>query len=238
MTRSLFVVVAVLAGLPGAAWAQGSEIYNPVVGGMPVSCVSYTGQPVAFLPDLKLQDVGKAYAEEPGTPPHIEYNPVLLSRLPPLVQLFWYGHVCAHEVLADADSEQNADRWALQMLKQQRLLTREEVFELRAYFSGTQEAPWSHQPESTRLWLFDACYEQKPKAGWFERPWGTLRFDQYQGVKRWRFCSSIPGVSTPTSSGHVSRLSCEEERMKLLMRGTGYVVTECLLTSVEHCPAN
>lgn len=225
MTRVLVLVVLGLVGVPGLARAQ-VDPFHPTLGGVTVSCESYTGQPVAFVANTALRDVGQAHPEEPGVSPTIEFNPTLLERLPPKVQLFWFGHVCAHEVLADNDSEENADRWALQWMMERGQLTALDRVRLGRSFGGFPPMPWSHRPEGMRLRVFAPSNE----------PPRLLR-EQYQGVKRWRFCRYIPGVSAPSSDGHVSRESCEENRLKLLDKNVGYVATDCLLTASEHCPA-
>ena len=234
--RGFVLMLVGVVCLPWVARAQTVDPYRPTVGGMPVSCVSYTGQPVVFQARTTLTDVGLARPEAPGVAPRIEYNPLLLARLSPLAQLFWYGHVCAHLVLADADSEENADRWALQLLKQQGLVDPWGIAELSAAFAGIQGPAWSHRPSGARLGLLDACYAQPPGEGWFDQQ--VYLREAYQGVKRWRFCSHIQGVSTPTSSGFVSRLSCEEARATLVNRNATWRVSECLLTASERCSAD
>ena len=231
--RSLFLLAVGLVCLPEAVRAQPVDPYQPTIGGVPVSCTSYSGQAVVFQANLHLKDVGRSYPEAPGGAPRIEYNPLLLARMSTPAQLFWYGHVCAHHVLADADSEENADRWALQYLKQQGLVTPEEVAALPSFLGGPESLAWSHRPGSARLARLDTCYEQPPGEGWFAQQ-VDLR-EQYQGVKRWRFCSHIQGVSAPTSTGFVTRRSCEEERWKLLTRSGAWRVSECLLTASERC---
>jgi len=257
MMRYLFLALTVLVGLPGLARAQSETPYQPRIAGTPFQCTSSTGVPVAFVPNASLADIGLALPERPDVPAHVEYNPELLARLPSWMQLFWYGHVCAHEALAIPHSEESADCWSLQMLKYQRFVSRAEVLALQSAFSGALLVPWGHQPGPTRAQRLLECYDRSSGAvsfngqlvypgqpvsstgavGGSSVPVGASSREEYPGVKRWRFCSHIPGVSAPTSSGHVSQGSCERARARLQEEDTSYVVTECVLTSSERCSA-
>jgi hypothetical protein len=77
-----------------------NQTYTPVIAGIQVYCTLATGQGVAFVLNKTLNDVGHAI---PGDPPKIEMNPIRLARFPPKMQLFWYGHECAHHVLGHAN---------------------------------------------------------------------------------------------------------------------------------------
>jgi len=162
--RWFFLAITVLVGLPSLARAQVESPYNPRVAGVLVKCVSSSGVPVAFVPNTLLADVGLGFPPWPDVPAHVEYNPGLLARLPPPVQLFWFGHTCAHEVLAAPSSEQDADCWSLQFLKRQGLLSRAQVGELQAYLEGRPVVRWGHQPGPDRARLLLGCYDRKPGA--------------------------------------------------------------------------
>ncbi len=236
--RYVFLALWVLVGLPSLAWAQPASPYTPWIAGVPVSCTSLSGMPVAFVPNTSLADVGLGFPAWPDVPAHVEYNPGLLVRLPPSVQLFWFGHVCAHQALADGLSEESADCGSIQLLKQQGLMSRAQVVELQSYLlNAPVVVPWGHRPGPARAGLLLACYDRTPGAGVFKGWSGPVESPkkEYPGVKRWRFCSYIPGVSAPTSSGHVSQESCEKERTKLQRKAAGHVVSECVLTASERC---
>ncbi|WP_257462722.1 hypothetical protein [Archangium lipolyticum] len=239
--RYVLLVQLVLLGLPGLARAQPASPYTPWIGGVPVSCTSSSGMPVAFVPNTSLADVGLSFPAWPDVPSHVEYNPGFLARLPPGVQLFWFGHVCAHQALAEGLSEELADCGSIQLLKQQGLVSREQVVELQAYLlNAPVVVPWGHRPGPTRAGLLLACYDRAPGARVFNGQSGPVEIpkeQEYQGVKRWRFCSYIPGVSAPTSSGHVTQDSCEKERTKLQRKAAGHVVSACVLTASERCRA-
>ncbi len=160
MTRHIFLTLAVLAACPGTGRAQPMTPYHPRVAGVPMSCTSSQGVPVAFVPNTSLADVGLWFPAWPDVPSHVEYNPALLARLPPPVQLFWFGHACAHEVLAAPVSEEGADCWSLQFLKRQGLVSRAQVGELQSYLQGAPVVPWGHQPGPERARLLLGCYDR------------------------------------------------------------------------------
>jgi hypothetical protein len=126
--------------------------------------VSSSGLPVAFVPNTLLADVGLGFPAWPDVPAHVEYNPGMLARLPPPVQLFWFGHTCAHEVLKAPSREQDADCWALEFLKRQGLVSRPQVVEIQAYLEGKPVVRWGHQPGPERARSLLGCYDRKPGA--------------------------------------------------------------------------
>lgn len=163
MTRDFFLGLAtVLVGLPGFVRAQPVTPYNPRVAGVPVSCSSPDGTPVAFVPNSSLADVGLWFPSWPGVPAHVEYNPALLARLPPAVQFFWFGHACSHAVLANGSNEEGADCGALQLLKRQGLVSRAQVAEIQGYLLGAPLVQWGHQPGPARVQRLLGCYDRAP----------------------------------------------------------------------------
>lgn len=129
--------------------------FNPTIGGVPVYCTSASGQPVATVVDPSLPDVGRAV---PGAPPIIVLNPAVLSQLSPRMQLFWYAHECAHHRLGPANSEINADCWAIKLMRNQGLLRRQDLPELQAQIAGTPGSMWGHLPGPQRAQLFANCF--------------------------------------------------------------------------------
>ncbi|MFY0524664.1 hypothetical protein ACN28I_16365 [Archangium gephyra] len=127
--RAFFLLLTVWVGLPGLARAQAVTPYHPRIAGVPMSCMSSQGMPVAFVPNTSLADVGLWFSGWPGVPAHVEYNPGLLARLPPGVQLFWFGHACAHAVSGESAREESADCGAVQLLKREGRLSRAQVGE-------------------------------------------------------------------------------------------------------------
>lgn len=163
--RSLHLVLTVLVGLPGLARAQAETPYHPRIAGVPMTCMSSRGVPVAFVPNTSLADVGLWFSGWPGVPAHVEYNPGLLARLPPEVQRFWFGHACAHAVPADTASEEGADCASIQRLKREGLVSRAQVGELQSYFlNAPAVVPWGHRPGPARARLLLACFDRAPSA--------------------------------------------------------------------------
>lgn len=147
----------------GGTAAQFADPFHPVIAGRAVQCMSAIGQPVAFIPNPMLNDIGRS---RPGMPPTIELNPVILSRLPPPQQLFWWGHECAHHALGhtigllDITSESQADCWAIQKGKEAGILSRRDVEAFMPYFLGNPGTMWGHLPGPVRVNAFLACFDR------------------------------------------------------------------------------
>ncbi|MFL5354978.1 hypothetical protein [Archangium sp.] len=248
MMRSLLLALLVLVGLPGLASAQTVTPYTPRIAGQPMTCMSPEGVPVAFVPNTSLADVGLWFPAWPNVPAHVEYNPRLLVQLPPEAQLFWFWHTCAHGV-GNASSEEGADCGAIGSMMRLGLVTGDQVLALQSWFVNEPvRVPWGHRPGLARVRLLPGCYSQAGGAVGVSGSNGQTLLtgqtrlpsapsEEYPGVKRWRFCSHIPGVSAPTSSGHVTQGSCDRERSRLQREDANYVVTDCVLTAVERCTA-
>lgn len=163
LVRATLLLGAVLTGSGRELRAQwtgpGYNPFSPVIAGLPVYCTSYTGQPVAFVPNWNLSDVGRA---RPGNPPTIELNPNVLMRLTPKMQLFWYGHECAHHVLGPYNSEMGADCLSIRIMRDQGLLARHEIPELQRQILGSPGSVWGHLPGPQRAQLFAQCFDSSP----------------------------------------------------------------------------
>jgi hypothetical protein len=137
-------------------WARPNyNPYNPIIAGVPVSCTSFNGHPVAFIPNFYLQDVGRAV---PGYPPIIELNPNVLANLTPKMQLFWYAHECAHHVLGPLNTEINADCWAIKTLRNQGFIVSSDIAQLQQQIVNTPGSIWGHLPGRQRAMLFLDCF--------------------------------------------------------------------------------
>ncbi len=153
-----------ILGCPGSATNSFGNAYNPTIAGTQVYCTSApSGQPVRFVPNNALNDVGRAYW---ASEPIIELNPSVLQQLPPKLQLFWYGHECGHHVLGHllpggmtSASESQADCWAIQTGKRQSLFTRQQIAEFAPYFANNPGSPWGHLPGPQRTALFISCFD-------------------------------------------------------------------------------
>jgi hypothetical protein len=150
-------------GCPTSAGNNFANQFNPTIGGTPVFCTNAIGQPVAFVPNLGLNDVGRASQGAFG--PIIELNPGVLAQLPQKIQLFWYGHECGHHVLGHVISvpslvnESAADCWAIQTGKRQALFSRAQVAAFAPYFQNNPGSPWGHLPGPQRAALLVQCFD-------------------------------------------------------------------------------
>ncbi|AYH00952.1 hypothetical protein [Pectobacterium parmentieri] len=155
MLKIMYLFIGVLSSLPVAAqWNP----FNPVIAGVPVYCTSFQGQPVAFILNPMLSDVGRAM---PGSPPIIELNPNVLAQLTPKMQLFWYGHECAHHVLGPKNSEINADCWSIRTMRDQGLLAPNELPQLMAQILSAPGSIWGHLPGPKRAKWLERCYNTR-----------------------------------------------------------------------------
>lgn len=137
--------------------------FNPVIASVPVVCTAFDGQPVATIPDPTITDIG--YARQ-GSPPVIVLNSRLLETLPPALQLFWYGHECAHHVLGHTvftsfGNEAAADCWSIRTGRDQGLFDRTDVEGFAPYFLANPGSPWGHLPGPQRQALFLQCYDTR-----------------------------------------------------------------------------
>lgn len=154
MRLHLLAWTIVVTGLMPTAAALANP-YNPTIGGLPVYCTAFDGRPVATVTDVSLPDVGRAI---PGPTPIIVLNPAVLNQMTPRMQLFWYAHECAHHRLGPANSEINADCWAIKLMRAQGLLRREDLPELQAQIARTPGSVWGHLPGPQRAQLFAGCF--------------------------------------------------------------------------------
>lgn len=179
--RLLIPLLIAVAATNSAAQPNLSDRFRPVIAGVQVHCRSAgTGQPVAFVPNPYLNDIGRS---RPGFPPTIELNPVLLAQLPRALQLFWYGHECAHHVLGHTignfgpRSEADADCWAVKTGRDQGLFDRNDVTAFGPYFLSNPGSPWGHLPGPARTANFLLCFDDSDRQGSRSRPRATDRDD-------------------------------------------------------------
>lgn len=162
-------MLGLLVPISAAGQIAFSDPFNPVIAGVPVNCLSAgTGQRVAFVANPWLNDVGRA---RPGMPPTIEMNPAVLGQLPRTMQLFWYGHECAHHALGHTigglslASESAADCWAVQTGRRQGFLSRADIESFVPYLYGNPGSPWGHLPGPQRIAQLMSCYESGRSGG-------------------------------------------------------------------------
>ena len=136
LTFVMTLVVAAVCGRDHAAaqearassW-RGQEIIKEI-GGTAVSCRDSYGLNVHAVLVADLGDVGRA--RNFFKTPVIMMDPSHLIRLPGKLQLFFFGHECAHHVLGHTyvlrpNVESEADCWAAKDGRDRGLFTRDEV---------------------------------------------------------------------------------------------------------------
>jgi hypothetical protein len=150
---ALFVGLSTLTCV-GAAEAQ--------IAGYPVSCVDFQGRPVALSAAPQLPDVGAARIF--NGQPVILMNPLVLNQQPPVLQLFWYAHECAHHVLGhivnpNLTNEASADCWAVKTGRQQGWFPPGAFQLLAQVLQNSPGSIWGHLPGPARIQNMMACYQ-------------------------------------------------------------------------------
>lgn len=138
-----------------AAWApHGGQYLAPYMGGIQLSCQTYSGMPVVTVSDHFLRDVGFA------SPPNlIRMNPHALESMAPAAQVFWYGHECAHHYLPlGMNGETAADCWAVKKARDQGLIQASDIPALASTVWHTQGSPYGHPPGHLRVQLMNSCF--------------------------------------------------------------------------------
>jgi hypothetical protein len=146
-----------LIGVAINSWTLHSPLgdpFRPIIGGAPLSCTGPNG-PVATILDPSLSDVGRAIPH--NRPPMIVLNPLVLQQLSPLMQIFWFGHECAHHLAGS--NEMQADCMSIKMMRNQGFLGRHQIPELQAQIVNTPGSIWGHLPGPMRAGHFANCFD-------------------------------------------------------------------------------
>lgn len=112
--RLAAIGAALFAVLSAGLWTSPAAAQFPVQ--QPVPCTSFYGEPVQYIADASLNDVGMStrYFGRPI----IVLNPMVLQRFAPLVQIWWQAHECGHHALNPAiNNEVAADCFATRALR-------------------------------------------------------------------------------------------------------------------------
>jgi hypothetical protein len=157
MKAVLIVLLATLPSLASAQWGNQAppwDPFRPIIGGAPLFCTGPNG-PVATLLDASLSDVGRAIPH--NRPPVIVLNPMVLQQLSPLMQVFWFGHECAHHLAGP--NEMEADCISIKLMRNQGFLRRHQIPELQAQIVNTPGSMWGHLPGPMRAQHFANCFD-------------------------------------------------------------------------------
>lgn len=166
---AIVAIVAVVAAGPPCALAEplkGREVVREIAGA-PVSCTDAYGQHVHSVLVNNLGDVGRA--RNLFKTPVIMLDPDHLNRLPAKLQLFFYGHECAHHVLGHTfvmrpTAESEADCWAAKDGRERGLFTRYEVEHWAPWFAKSRgNAISGHMPGPERAKFILACFDEQPE---------------------------------------------------------------------------
>ena len=153
---------ASLALSPDAS-AERREVIRELAG-TAVSCRDAYGQPVHAVLVANLGDVARA--RNLFKTPVIMMDPGHLNPLPAKLQLFFYGHECAHHVLGHVyvmkpTAEVEADCWAIKDGRDRGLFSRSEVESWAPWFAKSRGNPISgHLPGPERAKHLIACFDQ------------------------------------------------------------------------------
>ena len=158
-TRFCFFV----AFLSGLVVYQHSASAQTMIGGMPVSCNDFRGFPVYVVANPMLNDVGMATLGPNGQPIMV-LNPGVLQSQPPVLQLFWYAHECAHHVLGHIVNrsqlnEAQADCWAVRTGRQQGWFPPQAFQLLIQVLGNSPGSPWGHLPGPAQIQNMLSCYQ-------------------------------------------------------------------------------
>lgn len=133
-----------------------------IIGGMPVTCNDFRGIPVILVPNPNLNDVGMATLGPQGQP-IMMLNPNVISSLPPVMQLFWYAHECAHHALGhiinrNITNEAEADCLAIKIGRDQGWFPPQAFQQLIIMLGNNSGSPWGHLPGPMRIQNMMNCY--------------------------------------------------------------------------------
>lgn len=108
----LFLTILVCV-FGGPSHAQQGPMRFVNIGGVPMHCISNSGQQVAIYIDPSVnQNIGRAMN---NGYPIIILGPGFFNSVPPLVGQFWFLHECAHHVVGG--NEAAADCFAIRNLR-------------------------------------------------------------------------------------------------------------------------
>ena len=157
--KSLCVMLAILiSGVLVSKKASADQI-----AGTFVSCVDFRGRQVILVADPTLNDIGRATVDGFGNPIMI-LNPVMMNQLPGVLQLFWYGHECAHHVLGhiaypSRTRESDADCWSVRTGRNQGWFPPQAFQALTVMLGNNPGSPWGHLPGPLRIQNMVNCYQ-------------------------------------------------------------------------------
>lgn len=162
MARAVLAVS--LALLPLSVHAN--ETFPPLgkIAGVEIDCRDFKGASVRVVSIANLGDVGRAGVV--NRVPIIAMDPRLLETLPPKLQLFFYGHECAHHVLGHVYAfsltrETEADCWSIKNGRDRALFSREDVEGFAPHLARSGGSSWGHMPGTERAKFLLKCFDER-----------------------------------------------------------------------------
>jgi len=132
------------------------------VGGLPMSCTDFRGRSVLALQVSDLGDVGRAWVV--NTVPYILMDPEVMRTLPNALQIFFYIHECAHHALGhwynpSANSENDADCWAIVYGRDHGIFQRQTVVDFEPWLAKSRGSAFGHLPGRERIRHMLDCFD-------------------------------------------------------------------------------
>jgi hypothetical protein len=160
VTLGLFAVACML----GADRVSSQEALKGAfpVADLPFDCRDFRGQRVVVMQAPGLGDVARARII--GRIPYIQLDPDRLATLPPPLQHFFFGHECAHHVLAHnfyptPTVEVDADCWSITTGRDRGLFSRRDVEAFAPYFAHSKGSILGHLPGPERAQKLLSCFD-------------------------------------------------------------------------------
>jgi hypothetical protein len=161
----MVALAAASAMMPRAADASmETPRAQAIVAGVPVACRDFRGVAVETVRVADLGDVGRAWLV--NRVPLIVLDEKMLDRLPDKLQLFFYGHECAHHVLGHTvlyrpDRESEADCWAIKDGRDRSIFSRTEVESFAPFLVASRgSAITGHLPGPARAKHLLKCFDE------------------------------------------------------------------------------
>ncbi len=158
------VVLALLAmlGWGGSSFAASNGGYQTRIAGMLVTCSDYRGRVVHTMRVSDLGDVARAWVV--NRMPYIIMDRERLAKLPPKLQLFFYGHECAHHKMGHwmnttMDSEREADCMSVRDGRDKGLFKRDEIASFAPWFAHSRGSRYGHLPGPERAKFLLKCFD-------------------------------------------------------------------------------
>lgn len=168
------IAIGISSGSSNAQTMANMPGFKPVIYGLPVSCTDVNGNPVYAEFGSAAPPVGNTAKSilAPNGDPVIVLDPNV-QMFPRAILLFTYTHECMHHHLGHVVAlyiqnqpvptmEPDADCAAIKLLRDQNLISPQDVQAIAAYFYPNPPYPPFYPPGPVRAAHIVACYQQNP----------------------------------------------------------------------------